>query len=373
MLRIPLKKFVILVCATCPQFARADDVYILTRPLEFSSSEFLVNAKLYSVSNNPTLLKKVSEKNGIVEIKFIQINGVPNQKTVYVSSKWFSRGTQFESMIPFQVDPNKVVKDFEKTNSLKHCQALENKVPEKGKILDSVKTNIAQSNSCDILKETRGNYSGDQKKEMYLTCFESIKERITKPNGKKNSYKILSKLYKLPKEQQVFMAQMLTMYGEASGAMPPAEQMAAVLQIIDNRTRYAKEKFPEANQLDVVLQNTQFSMYNPSDSNWRRALFASKEKLKLAIHVIVNRDQYKMKNGSKGNFVENVYHFVTAGLCVNKNLPYWALACRKTKPVNVNDIVLSSKNGHVFLADVPWTFNPNNRYKTYSEKHEREI
>ena len=339
------------------------DIFLLTQPLQLSSTEDLKSVQSFSVSGQPTLLKKLSEKNGVTKVQLIQVNGVASQQIVYVSSKWFSQGTRTKAIDPFQIDPNKLIKDLTKTPS-KNC--LPNIV-----ILGTqpIEENPDIKDPCHILLGEKNNYSEKQKEEIHMACFDNIKKKLN-ISYKNSAYQAIAKLYSLPKEQQIFMAQILTMYGEASGAVPPAEQMAAVLQIVDNRTRLAKTKYREANQLDVVLQNSQFSMFNPSDFNWKRAMFASKFELKTAVHVLVNREKYSIKSTGKNKIAKNVYHYMATELCGGDNHPAWAVDCTGATVVSVNGVKLEASNGHVFFTSIPWSFNPSNRYKTYAKKHE---
>jgi hypothetical protein len=361
-----------LFCMLCLFFSGlvwAEEVFILTDQLQFSSSQNLTKARGISPTKEITLFKKISEKNGVTKLLLFQLNGNPRSETVYISSKWFARGTRGGSIESFKVDPNNLLNAFNKNINCEYCQANageEEQATRPNPKIDNAYVTGRGNDSCSILKSNSQNISEENNEEKYLDCFDSIIKKIN-ISYQNSAYKTISKLYLLPPEQQIFMARILTMYGEASGAIPPEEQMAAVLQVVNNRTRVAQEKYPKINQLDVVLQNSQFSMFNPKDSNWKRALFASRDKVKEAVHVLANPAKYIMKD-TKGH-IENIFHFMTPNLCHYKFRPSWIKSCEEKSHVKVNDVKLNSPNGHIFFANIPWAFNPKNRYKEYARQH----
>lgn len=308
-------------------FAQDDSVFLLTKSLTFSKSKNLSSSFTIKPGNQPTLFKVVSSKNGINEVQVIQENGKTVNKTFYVSSSWFAKGTS-QSAVPFQVDPNKIVSSA----SLAACE---------------MPTEVDPTNPCSVID------SGQSDPEMYITCFDSIKRKLNIKTSE-SAYTNISKLYSLPPAEQKFMAMVLTMYGEARGTRPPEENMAMVMKVIENRTRMAQEQCTGANELDVVLQSAQFSMFNPGDPNWKAALGASGTDLKDVMKVFALRNSiYRCENVR-----DNVCHYHVPGI----DRQAW-METKKKISVTINGQTIRD---HQFYAGVAWAFNPNNPYKRYA-------
>jgi hypothetical protein len=277
--------------------------------------------------------------------------------TGFVSSDWFEAGAKKNTIIPFKLDPKKMI--VKAISYDKDCNIVPIYDP---KVLLKAEIEEYKKNPCSIL--TQKEISKEINiEEVYMGCLDSIKTKLN-ISYKDNAYKAISKLYTLPKIEQSFMAKILTMYGEASGTKPPSEQMSAVLKVIENRTRVVKENYPEATELDVVLQNSQFSMFNPSDPNWRRALFADNDEIQKAIHVLAKKDEYKIKVDKKKK-VDNIFHYMAKSLCDSPPPPPWVSDCKSDTKLEINKTSLIDKNGHLFFEDLKWAFNPNNRYVLY--------
>lgn len=350
-----MKWVLLLAFVLSPSLVLAQEVFLLTKALDFSSSPGLKSARPINVGKHPTLLKKVSESKGVVKVQLLQQNGKAVNKTLYVSAKWFNRGTQAKAEA-FHADPNQLVRNATKAPE-PDCQEDEpvsEKIESYVPIMAQPYTGVA----CSVLE------GPTQEVDLFLKCFEDIQKRLQYNSA--SAYKSLSKLYTLSPSEQKFMAMILTMYGEARGAHPPEAQMAAVMKVIENRTTKARETDPTSNELDVVLQDAQFSMYNPKDKNWRAALSASPDEMRGAVKVFASRgaDQCVSKPPSKGDFI---YHYATSELCSSSRRPNWIHQGKKIQ-LQVGGSPLTSSGAHYFYADVPWRFNSSNRYREYAEQ-----
>ncbi|MFP5385725.1 MAG: cell wall hydrolase, partial [Bacteriovoracia bacterium] len=260
-----------------------------------------------------------------------QENGKEVNKVLYISTKWFEKGTSPSATV-FQTDPNEIVNNAVDTNLV--CEAPKDLDP---------------NDPCSVLD------SGHDNPDLFMSCFDSIRQKL-RLSSTGTAYATLSKLYSLPPSEQKFMAMVLTMHGEARGTRPPEENMAAVMKVIENRTRYAQERSPGSSELDVVFQSSQFSMYNPRDPNWKAAITGSSEELANAIKVYAYRNStYRCQQ-----IKENVCHYHVPGI----DKQDW-MESRKIVNVTVNGERITE---HQFYAGVAWAFNPNNPYKNYARR-----
>lgn len=346
-----MKLILLLGLLFATNLALAQEVFLLTKSLDFSNSPGLKGARAMAVGKQPTLMKKLSEKNGVIKVQIFQQNGKSVNKTMYVSAKWFKRGTDSKAE-KFHTDPNEIVEKSTKAPELE-CEEEERVVrpqPFHHGGLTGGACSVLDSNSEDV--------------ELYLKCFQYIQNRLE--FNSKSAYKTLSKLYTLSPSEQKFMAMVLTMYGEARGARPTDAQMSAVMKVIENRTTKARESNPESNELDVVLQDSQFSMYNPKDRNWRAALTATPEEIREAVKVFATNGagQCVSKPSSQ---TDDVYHYATSQLCNSRNRPDWIRQGQRVQ-MKFDGAPITSSGAHYFYADVPWTFKPYNRYRQYAEQ-----
>lgn len=361
-----MSKYVILfyLLATSPLYS--EDVFLLSKTLEFSkNSQFTDLKMIHAQEKGITLFKVIEKVKNILKIEVIQKNGLPANEILYISEKWFNRGTkktEDPSFINLKLDPNQALQNINSPLKLP-CPGFD-------------ETTSAIFNSpptiCDkALLETPSS------KEAHLQCFEflqnKIKNKMSEKNRSKRAYQAISALYELKEHEQKFLAYLLTMYGEARGTKPVKEQMAGVMKVIQNRTEYAKEKgFLDANELDVVLQNNQFSMYNVQDNNWEVALNANFEEMSDAVDVYMEKDSFQIKINQKKQTkkTDSVYHYISKMLYLSEDRPLWSLPSNHVN-LAVNGSVLNNSNGHVFFSNVPWTFEPTNKYKKYAEKEEK--
>lgn len=313
--------------------AMSDEVFLLTNSLDAYQDKISGKVVRIKPGSKPTLFRKIKESHGMVEVELIQKNGQSSNQKLFLSSYWFERGTSTNSLKPFEIDPHKVVDNINRGEAI--CVQNNHNLP---------------SEKCSILKTGRNDI------DDHMACFEHLKTKLLKP-GHHSAYQILSRLYTLAPEEQTFMANIMTMYGEARGLHPVEKQMAAVMKVIENRTKVAKADYPNhgINELDVVLQNSQFSMFNPKNGNWRKALRADSEDMRHAIKVYAEKQSKDCKLGN------NVCHYVAERLCHSPHAPRW------TKSRSEVEIGLS---GHAFYSNVGWDFNPNNRYKQFARNQD---
>jgi hypothetical protein len=324
---------ILLFTLSVPAFA--DDIFLLTQPLEFSEEPGAPGTQI-NVLSGATLMKRLSTENGLVKVQVFQENGREVNKIRYLSEKWFNLGTSPSHLSQFHIDPNVLV---ERLNAGPECEE------------DTAK-------ACAVLDTENSDVA------LYTECFEAIQNKISFKSSD-SAYTSLSKLYALSESEKRFMAMILTMYGEARGTTPPEEHMAAVMKVITNRTRIAKAEYPDATELDVVLHNSQFSMFNPRDPNWKAALKADAENMKIAIGVFVERNSYKYRTSDPQISADSIFHYMSTALFNSKKKIAWA---SDTIDVFVNEKLVTSKNAHVFFDDIAWNFTPKNRYKKYAKK-----
>ena len=272
---------------------------------------------------------------------------------MYVSSKWLSAGTTPSPVASFEIDPNVVL-----TKINPQCKPVEKETAE-APLASAVQTK-GLSPACQVLGTENPN------PEAYVNCLGEIKAKLKYKDSDTASVTI-SKLYGLHPLEQKFMAYILTMHGEASGMRPPVPHMAGVMKTIENRLAYARKKYPEANELDVVLQNLQFSMYNKNDPNWRRAIKASPQMMMAAITTYAKRNIMSIETSPRGPEVNKVYHYATTDLCNSRSAPPWKDSRKHVKLV-VDGSAVAIPKGHMFFRDIPWTFSPNNNYRSYAKQ-----
>jgi hypothetical protein len=249
----------------------------------------------------------------------------------------------------FNVDPNVIIKE---ANTV--CEDQEVPVAS-----DVISPSSQLSPSCQVLETNNSN------PEDYLNCLGETKA-LLKYKDSDSASKTLSKLYSLHPLQQKFMAYVLTLHGETSGVPNPVPHMAGVMKTIENRLAYAQKKYPQANELDVVLQNSQFSMYNSRDPNWRRVIKEKPEKMLAAITTYVKRKSFSIQLSPPSPKIDQIYHYATEA-CMLKYPPKWKDSSKHVKLV-VDGRPLEIANSHMFYRNIAWAFNPKNIYKSYAEQ-----
>lgn len=310
-----------------------DSIRYLTKPLEFVDNQN--QSRTLKVGRQLTLFKIKRTFNDVTEVELIQENGQPTKESLFINSYWLKKGT--ESSQPLYTDLTPILDQTQKNLS--------------GNLLcPPVKT--PKKNSCDVLK-LKPVSNTEETKDSLLRCFKGLQKKIPKTG---TATVRLGAIYKLKPHEREFMAKMLTAYGEAGGARPYKQQLKAVMNVIDNRVKYARKTFPKATSLDVVFQRYQFSMYNPKDPNWKRALAVKDlSSIKAVIQAYI-----EIKN-EPNDLNPKIYHYMATRLSRSPSRPDWATAKRKSRPV-VDGRTLDGNPGHVFYKNVGWTFNPRNRY-----------
>ena len=203
--------------------------------------------------------------------------------------------------------------------------------------------------------------------EMVL-CLQSLKKSVTENNLNEDRKYIRSQVFrdmyrKLNPTEQRFLALSLTAYGE-SGILRDERDMKMIMRVIDNRVKYANKKgrSPKANELDIVLQPLQFSMYNANQNDWRQALEASPHDPGIKLAVSSYR-KYPNASFEPKEKIDDIRHYHAT--YVNPN---WA-SRSKLIPVQIDGdrtrIRRLKVRGervdvrHEFYQNIAWSFAPN--------------
>tara|TARA_R110002072_G_scaffold64203_4_gene159604 strand:+ start:47886 stop:49400 length:1515 start_codon:yes stop_codon:yes gene_type:complete len=99
--------------------------------------------------------------------------------------------------------------------------------------------------------------------------------------------------------EQRFAALSLTAHGEA-GILSSfgQEEMMAIMKVIDNRVAKAKtHRTDKVNELDIILEPSQFSPYNSNNSGWKNSLNASQNHkwTKRSLNAYIEYQHAQMK------------------------------------------------------------------------------
>ncbi|EQC42970.1 cell wall hydrolase [Bacteriovorax sp. BSW11_IV] len=200
-----------------------------------------------------------------------------------------------------------------------------------------------------------------------MMCYQSLRAAVIEdaivkcsPQSKQKApcidrKKAFSNMYtKLSPQEQSFLAMTMTAQGEAGILAPPIEEMMMVMKVIQNRKEYANSRsiYRDANELDVVLQPWQFSMYNANDPNWSRVLKSDPNKnkhVRYAVEAFVNYDK---SNFTPSSVFDDVWHYHT-----NYVSPDWSTPSMQARNIEVNGIAPKKTNPrHLFLQNVAWSF-----------------
>lgn len=221
---------------------------------------------------------------------------------------------------------------------------------------------------CEPLKKSNLSSTDNEKLK---DCWESIqKALISKAGNSLDRTKTFKALYSAlnPKEQR-FMAMVLTARGEAGILSRGApEEMRAIMKVIDNRVAQAKVKVsdPKINELDVVLQKSQFSMYNSNKNDWRKNIKAHKHDTFLgrAINAFTGLKNAKFEPKDKISKVTH-YHttYVKPAWRKSSKLVDVKVDGKELKGKHLRYIAGSKKTRlvqHKFYRNIPWDFSYNN-------------
>lgn len=216
---------------------------------------------------------------------------------------------------------------------------------------------------CEVL--ARGSELSRSDAESLNRCVRSIQRSVAEGardrNGSLNRAKAFKNLYsRLNKEEQRFAAHIFTAQGEAAiltSARPPRyEEMVAVMKVVDNRmnasnnNRRARQR--PFNELDVVLDPWQFSMYNANDPGWRRSLdIDHRTNFSNAVNSYIKYVSADMKPRPE---VDRVYHYHA-----NYVSPDWRNNSKKvTISVDGKSVLGGTRTKHYFYRDIAWSRNP---------------
>lgn len=223
-------------------------------------------------------------------------------------------------------------------------------------------------------------------REELMRCIRSIQVQITQ--GARNSRgallrgRVFRNLYsELNPQEQRFAAMVFTAHGEAvpitTGDPPEFQEMSAVMKVVDNRMRDANERSGDFNELDVVLDPMQFSMYNRNENVWRRVLDPGRsESLAKAVQSYIEFEQADFEPKPE---IDRVYHYHA-----NYVRPNWAASSKELRPRVDGDLTRPAPSGynerspagrrqiarsyrrvrHVFYRDVAWSRNPQTPWRT---------
>lgn len=239
---------------------------------------------------------------------------------------------------------------------------------------------------CEAL--AKGKAVSAQDKEKLTQCVRSIRRAVSegarKSNGNLDRATAFKNLYsKLRPEEQRFAAMIFTAQGEAAvlvrGNPPAIQEMQAVMKVVENRKndanrRAGSEKY---NELDIVLQPLQFSMYNSNDNGWKRSLDSGvSENFNNPIDAFIGFENATFAPKPQ---VDQVYHYHT-----NYVNPDWTRSNKamritadgrttRAAPAGYNEGTSSgraqimksySRVRHIFFHNLPWGNKPRTPWRS---------
>ena len=285
--------------------------------------------------------------------------------TIHKSTLWIPREKITETIVK-QLGSLK-----DKTNAPeKDCEFLDNSNSEPQTINEKSLKELNWHEGCETLTKTPLRENSDL--ENLSKCFYNLKKdikKILKPNIEPDDINALyTNMYKkLNPIEQKFFALTMTSQGEA-GILTKEDQiedMIAVMKVIDNRMNNANSRYKlnhKINELDIVLQNKQFSMYNKNDPQWTRMLTLSSHRhIPRAIRSYIKFTDPNTKFDPKD--IEKVMHYHAS--YVN---PSWSkdseiidIKINGVKPKGDNLRVGGKRQlvQHYFYKDIRWSFSQN--------------
>lgn len=218
---------------------------------------------------------------------------------------------------------------------------------------------------CEILAKSDLTEADEEKMGK---CLQTLKKVVTENNLDSNRRYIRSGVFrdmyrKLNPTEQRFLAMTVTAYGE-SGILRDERDMKMIMKVIDNRVQYVNSlgRHGTVNELDIILQPLQFSMYNANLDDWRRSLEASPHDpgVILAVKSYRNYPKTKFEPSDK---VDQIRHYHAT--YVNPN---WASVSKRV-PVLIDGERTKLKNlrysgrridvRHEFYENIRWGFVKN--------------
>lgn len=210
---------------------------------------------------------------------------------------------------------------------------------------------------CEVLA-TQPNRQGDF--DRLNLCYNSIRDEILRGLNRQNPNRneAFRRMYRrLNEREQHFLAMTLTALGESGiltrGPNPNLDEMTIVMKVIENRTREANRRNRGGvNELDIVLQDRQFSMYNRGEHLWSSGLKRSTgdSQRRNAIASYIRHQNISYDNPD----IDRVYHYHA-----NYVSPGWRVTRNIVRPT-VNGVGLRSQGTrHIFYRDIRWGFQHN--------------
>ena len=123
----------------------------------------------------------------------------------------------------------------------------------------------------------------------------------------------------------------------------------------NNNRRASRKPF---NELDVVLDPWQFSMYNSNDPGWRRSLdIDHRTNFSTAIHSYI---KFVGSDIEPKPEVDRVYHYHA-----NYVSPDWKVSNKKIAvTVDGKEVKGGSRTKHYFYRDIAWSKNPRTPWRS---------
>lgn len=334
-------------------------------------------------------VKIVGENNWAYLVK-ISKAGQTLPGTYFVDKKWARRALNLRAA-RYVHEMNRSIQDSTNRPKADCCDPNIHHNPEKVTIFDELETSpklgLDEDDDsdnylpgCQALEAPASKLS--KNRDALMKCVQSIQDQITK--GSRNSRGqllqgvVFKNLYKRlnPKEQR-FASLVFTAQGEAipitRGNPPQLQEMSAVMKVIENRMNSANEKASgeKFNQLDVILDPLQFSMYNRNANVWKRVLDPGQnENLETAVDAFI---EYENADFEPKPEINEVYHYHA-----NYVRPDWAVSSRELRPrvngeltraapAGYNERTLSGRSQiqksysrirHIFYRDITWSRRP---------------
>lgn len=323
-------------------------------------------------------VKIVKKNKWAYVIKVIEKDGSVSKDSYMVAHKWARRALNIQAalhaarlkkVIDESTEPPKMEEDCQTCGLEIEVKTAGEKVKEEDlvepdeKDVPVITDNYNWKPGCEVLAKGQGLKSADS--EQLFKCIRSIQKSIAEGardrNGQLNRKKAFKNLYsRLNKEEQKFAAHIFTAQGEAAiltSARPPRyEEMVAVMKVVENRMnasnnnrRSTRKPF---NELDVILDPWQFSMYNTKDPGWRRSLDIDyRTNFSNAVHSYI---KFVSSDIEPKPEVDRIYHYHA-----NYVRPNWRSSRKKvTIEVDGKKVLGGTKTKHYFYRDIAWSKNP---------------
>lgn len=195
---------------------------------------------------------------------------------------------------------------------------------------------------CETLsRRSQWNSENRSQVESLHRCAQSIRNAITNRGQDMNRERVFRRLYsQLNPIEQHFAAMVFTAVGEA-GTLTDSnslEEMLAVMKVVDNRVDRANQRNRNRNfnQLDIVLDPVQFSMYNANSNNWRSRFNPRNDSIYRGQmnNAIKSYLQYPTASFEPQPQMDHVYHYHT-----NFVVPSWSRHARGHSEYEITPVI----------------------------------